>query len=226
MLTFQCLPLFLPSFLLTSLFHTLSVSVSLLSLSFFLLVFFFLLSFASFFSLFLCFCFIQRTTSKHYIGKLFSSILSVVLWFLVLLCLSNPFFLSLFFFFFSDFKLFLVQRQCFLSKKTNINCWSRGGCNKRCSLNNLCFAKCEKLSFFLWPFLPNFGWCFKTAKSYFSTFLKVNNFMLRGYYLVQVEVIIWSKFLFFYGQLGPDSKPSNFRAQLLVSKKRVETPIL
>ena len=48
-----------------------------------------------------------------------------------------------------------------------------GGCNNF-FLINLCFAKCEKLSFF-WGalFWANFGWCSKALSNrYFSTFLQ------------------------------------------------------
>ena len=42
---------------------------------------------------------------------------------------------------------------------------------------NLCFAKCEKLSFFFAPFFANFWLMFKKhyKNRYFSKFLKANN---------------------------------------------------
>ena len=97
LLTLQCLPLFLPSFLFhfpSSLSLCLSLSLS-LSLSlvfyFFLPSLFFLLYFAClflslcFFVLSLCFCFIKRTTSKNYFRKfLFFSPVSFLVFCLVL----------------------------------------------------------------------------------------------------------------------------------------------
>ena len=122
----QCLPLFLLG-LFASPFFTVSFSVSVsLSLSLSLVLFFlpsFLpscLSFFAFFwflvfvSFFICLSswllFHEKYNIKTYSTKLFSSILSLVLVFCLVL-LSNPFFLSLFFSWF--YVVFLVQHECF-----------------------------------------------------------------------------------------------------------------
>ena len=122
---FQCLPLFLPSFLFNFPFsHSLSRSLS-LSLS---LVLFFLPSFFAFvfafaslclspclFALFLCFCFMKRTTSNYSIWKPFHQSF-LFFWFPVLVSLSNAFFLSLCFC--PNFKLCsLFNINVLLSKK-------------------------------------------------------------------------------------------------------------
>ena len=111
------------------------ISLSCSLLSFFLPIFqfcFLLLPFCLFVS-FSCLC---------------ASILSVF-GFDVLLCLSNPFALS---FFFSDFK-FCFYQCLYVSKKTSKKhqFLSKAGLQQNV-FNNLCFAKCEKLSFF-GPFL-------------------------------------------------------------------------
>ena len=67
------------------------------------------------------------------------------------------------------------QHQCFWSQKTmlkNTKFWSkRGGCNKAVFMN-LCFVKCEKLSFF-GPFFGQFWLMFKnTIKFVFQHMLK------------------------------------------------------
>ena len=127
---------------------SISLSLSLLFFSFFLPSYlsFFLLSFGSvFFSLsfffcLLCFCFMKTNN--------FSSILCFF-WFPVLFSLSNPLFLSLFF---SGIQLcFLFNINVFGFKKhklKNTNFWSNGELQQNGFFNNLCFAKCEKLSFF------------------------------------------------------------------------------
>ena len=60
--------------------------------------------------------------------------------------------------FFPEFKLFFVQHQCFWFQKTKLNTpifGQKGACNITFFFfMNLCFAKCEKLSFFLAIFCP------------------------------------------------------------------------
>ena len=112
----QHLPLFLPSFFPFPLF-TLSFSVCLLFSSFFLPYFLsFLLSFVSlFFSLcflpsFICFCFMQRTTSKCQILKFVLSLL---------FCLAFSFnSLFLIFVFLPDFMMCFCLTSVFLVLKT------------------------------------------------------------------------------------------------------------
>ena len=108
----------------------------------------------------LCF-FLCRTTSKIFNCKSFLH--QSFFWFPVFF-VSNPFFLSLLF---PDFYVF-VQHQCFwfekkASWKTTIF-GEKGGVQQNGFLFiNLCFAKCEKLSFFLWPFFANCGLMFKST---------------------------------------------------------------
>ena len=63
--------------------------------------------------------------------------------------------------FFPDLKLFSVQHKCFWFQNKQLRkhkCWSRGGLQQTFFVINLCFAECEKLSFFGGaPFLANFG---------------------------------------------------------------------
>ena len=138
----QCLPLFLPSFCFSLPSHSLFLCLSCSFLLSSLLVLFpyFLLSFASLFlslslfALFLGFCFMKRTTSKHRIRTFV--FFSPLFWFPVLFCLSNPFFLSLHF---SDFKFRFCSTSMFFflffkdKKKTPV-LGQEGGCNKAFSL--------------------------------------------------------------------------------------------
>ena len=184
-LTFFGLPLFLFLFL----------SLSFSCLSFFLLVLFFafflffvFVSFSVFFLL--CFCFMKRTTWTFSIAISFFWNIFSLFWFPVLLFLSNPFFLSLFFLLFSY--VFCSTSMFLVSKKQS---WETpifgqtGSCNKTVFFMNL-FGKCEKLSFF--PIFAKFWLMFKKhyKNGYFSTFLKTKKTkkcILRCYYLGQVD---------------------------------------
>ena len=159
-LTFFGLPLFLFLFLCLSvvLFFFLPSCLS------FLLSFCFLFLSLSFLFFLHCFCSMKRKTSKYSIAIFF---LKCFLFFCFLSCfsVSNPFFLSLLF---PDFKLcFLFNINVFNFKKNKLKSTKK---NKKKQLQqngfffmNLCFAKCQKLSFFFLPlFLPIFGWCSKT----------------------------------------------------------------
>ena len=135
------------------------------------LVLFFLSSFLSFFfcfllvpsfSLFLSFSVFfgfvswKANNIKRFNCKVFFHQSCVFFWFPVLFSLSNPFFLSLFFswysvMFFCSTSMFLVSKNT--SWKTP-NFGQKGSCNKTV-FYNLCFAKCEKLSFF-WPLFGKF----------------------------------------------------------------------
>ena len=163
-LSFSLSPFGPPSF-------SVSLSLSLFFssfLSFFLLVFvfalFWFLVFVSFFlSLSSLLFFHERNNIK---------ILNCKFAFFV----SSSFFLSLLF---PDFKLcFLFNIKVFgfktknLKKKTFFG--QKGGCNKTGFFINLCFAKCQKLSFSLGHFFGNFWLMSKKhyKNRYFSTFLK------------------------------------------------------
>ena len=162
MFIFECLPLFLLSlFWPSTCSNFLSLSLFCFLLSLFLLVllfvFFWFLFFFFFFFCLLCFCFMKITTSNCSIAKFFHQscvffgVLSCFLFgipfliFVFLLIFSYVFCSTSMFFWFQKHKL---KKHQFLVK--------RGGATKR-FFCNLCFAKCEKLSFFLPLFWPNFG---------------------------------------------------------------------
>ena len=103
------------------------------------------------FSVFFAFVSWKLTTSKDSIAKFFSSILCLF-WFPVLFLFQIPF-SYLCFSWYSV--MFFVQHQCFWFQKihklkTRIF-GQKGSCNKT-FFYNLCFAKCEKLSFLFCPF--------------------------------------------------------------------------
>ena len=82
-------------------------------------------------------------------------------------CLVFPFKSRFLIFVFPDFKFCLLFNMNVFGFKTNNfkkhNVFvKRGVATKRVFFINLCFSKCEKLSFFA-PFLPNFGWCSKNT---------------------------------------------------------------
>ena len=166
-------PLFNFSFLSLSLSISLSLLFSFFFFSFllfsslcfhysflFFVLFCFLVLVFSFRFLYFCFCFMKKTTSKYSITKFFFmnylgvacrvfSLKSLVI-FVFVLILSCVF----------------VQHQCIWFQKTQVQkhqfLVKRGVATKR-FLMNLCFAKCEKLSFFGGHFLANFG-CTNTIK--------------------------------------------------------------
>ena len=152
-------PFFLPSFILTpfslslSLCLSLSLSLSCDFLSSFLVLFIYC------FLLLLCFClliiclaflllFHEKNNIKQIIGKLFFINQFCFVWFPVLLCLSNPFLLSLHF---PYLKVCFFQHQDFyLSKKTTNKTPildEVGGCNEL-FLNNLCWQNVKSYCFF------------------------------------------------------------------------------
>ena len=160
-LTFFGLPLFLFLFL------CLSLSLVFLSsfLSFFFAFFLFLVFVSFSFFFLLSFCFMKRTTWTFSIAiSFFPEIFSLSFGFLSCFSVSNAFFLSLFF---PDFKLcFLFNINVFSFKKNKLKSTKKqkkANCNKTGFFMNLCFAKCEKLSFCFAPFLPNFGSCSKNT---------------------------------------------------------------
>ena len=182
-----------------SLFWPPSVCVS-LSLSLFFLLFFlssflslFLLSYGSlflslsFFFFLLCFSFMKGTTSKKSIASFFfinilSFLVSCLLFFQVsfsYLC----YFLILSYVFYSTSR-FLVSKQT--AKKKQIFLVKRGVATKRFFFINLCFAKCEKLSFFWCPFFGQIlGDVQKRYKNgYLSTFLKAKKWKKRPFLIV------------------------------------------
>ena len=155
---FQCLPLFLLSLLLASPFFTFSFSVSLLLFAFFLpSLSFFFLSFGSLFwslSLSLSVSFFFAFVSKIFNYKvafhqsfffwggflscfLFQIPFSYLCFCLILGCVL------------SNINVFLVSKKDKLKHTCLVK---RGVATKRFFFMNLCFAKCEKLSFFWGPF--------------------------------------------------------------------------
>ena len=159
-LTFFGLPLFLFIFLCLSV--VLFFFPSFLS---FFFAFFLFLVFVSFFpclsSLLL---FHEKKNIKIFNCNFFPEIFSLSFGFLSCFSVSNPFFLSLLF---PDFKLcFLFNINVFSFKKNKLKSTKKQkktNCNKTGFFMNLCFAKCQKLSFFFASFLPNFGWCSKNT---------------------------------------------------------------
>ena len=102
--------------------------------------------------------------------------------------LSSSFFLSLLF---PDFKLcFLFNIKVFGFKtknlKKNKNVWSKGGLQQNgFFFINLCFGKCQKLSFFwpcFWQFLVDAQKHYKNR--YFNTFLKPKNWKKGPFLMV------------------------------------------
>ena len=164
--------MFLLSFIwppLFSMFLSLSLSLLLVLFSFpfclsFLLYFASLFLSLSFLFFLLCFCFMKRTTSKYSITKF--SFINLFYWLVSCLLFSLKS-LFLIFVFFADLKLCFCSTSLFWVSKNPS--WKhqflvkRGVATKRCFFMNLCFAKCEKLSFSLGHFLANFGWCSKNT---------------------------------------------------------------
>ena len=221
------------------LFFSLSLSLSCSFLSFFLLVFLCLLSFGSFFfslshfSFFFAFVFWKE---QHEILKLqfiCSSIFSLFMVSCLVSLFQIPFSYLCFFSWYSV--MLFVEHQYFWFQKRS---WKtpilgqKGSCNKTGFFNNLCFEKCEKLSFF--PFFgPNFGWCSKsTVKIGISAYFQKKKRKKWPF----CRVTIWAKLGLLSGpsllqhqngQLGPDNNPANFCAHFLSKKtKSAETPIL
>ena len=137
-----------------------SFSVSLFFFSFFLpSCLSFLLSFGSFFfslSFFfclLCFCFMTTANIKGFNCNVFFHQSCVFFGFLSCFLFQISF---SYLWCFPGIQLcFFVQHQCFGYQKhklKNTNFWSKGELQQNGFFNNLCFAKCEKLSF-----LPFFG---------------------------------------------------------------------
>ena len=189
-LTFFGLPLFLFPFL------CLSVPLFFLPsfLSFFFAFFLFLV-FVSFFpylsSLLL---FHEKKNMKIFNCNLFSWNIFSFFWFPVLLfCFKSLFLIFAFFlilsYVFSSTSMFLVSKitnwEAQKNKKKQI-------ATKRGFFMNLCFAKCEKLSFFFFcPVFANFWLMFKKhyKNRYFSKFLKAKNWKKNAFW----GVIIWAK---------------------------------
>ena len=171
-----------------SIYLSLSLSCSCPFSSFlsFFFAFFWFLVFVSFFpflsSLLL---FMKGTTSKYYSAKFFFINVFSLFWFPVLIFLSNPFFLSLFFL---DFNLvFFVQ--CFWFQKHQVEkhhfLVKRGVATKRFFFMSLCFAKCEKVLVFLAIFCK-FWLMFKKhykigISAHFKKQQKQNNYHFQSY---------------------------------------------
>ena len=121
-----------------------------------------------------------------------------------------------------------VQHQCFWFRNKQVNktqiIGQEGGCNKRFFVN-LCFAECEKLSF--WgAFFGKFWLSFKkqSKNRYFNTFLKAKDgksmTIFKSHYLGQRRVIIWAKLVSNKeSQLGPDNNYYQLRAHFFLQQK-------
>ena len=198
--TFFGLPLFLFLFL------CLSLALVLFFLS--SLSFFFLLSFGSFFlslsncSFFFAFVFWKEQHAIFKLQFIVSSIFSLFYGFLSCFSLSNPFFLSLLVSWYSV--MFLLNINVFGFKKTQVKkhqvFGQKGSCNKTVFLIT-CVLKNVKSYRFFWPlFWPNFGWCSKNTvkigvSAHFQKQKKEKMTIFQSYYLGQVNVIIWAKFV-------------------------------
>ena len=159
-----------PQPFLASPFFNFSFSVSSF-LSFFLLVFLFCFLLVPYFCLFVSFSFSFASVlwKEQHQNIKFQSFVSIhplyFLWFPVLFLFKSLFLIFAFLDFelcFCSTSMVLVSKQT--SKKKNSNFGSRGGLRHNGVFLNLCFAKCEKLSFLGGPFfLANFGWCSKNT---------------------------------------------------------------
>ena len=176
---FESLPLFLLSLFWPPPFSiSLSLSISCSFLFSPSCLFFFCFILVSSFCLFLSFCFVFAFVSwkeQHQNIKLYFFHQSFLI-FLVscLVFLSNPFFLCLLF---PDLELCCVQHECFWFQNKQLKqhkCLvKRWVATKRVLFINLCFAKCEKLSFFWGALFGKFGCCSKnTIKTDISAHFK------------------------------------------------------
>ena len=182
------------------LFHFLFLCLSILLLSFFIpsclsfLAFFFFLVFVSFFCSIFC-AFVSWKEQHENIKLEFLFFIKMFSFLGFLSCflfeISFPYLC-----FFPDFELcFLFNIIVFGFKNPS---WKhtffqkKGGCNiTGFFFMNLCFAKCEKLSFFFGIFLAIFWLFFKKhyKNRHFSTFSKAKKYKKMAF----LEVIIWSK---------------------------------
>ena len=153
-LVFLGLPLFQFFFLSLSLIFVLFFLPSCHSFLFFLVPLFL---FMSFLFCLLCFCFMKRTTSEKLMYKIFF----INHFFGGVSCLLfslKSFFLI--FVFFADLKLCFCSTSLFWVLKNQIEKHRflvKRGLQQNGFFMTLCFAKCEKLSFFWGHFLANFG---------------------------------------------------------------------
>ena len=197
-LTFFGLPLFLFLFLCLSV--VLFFFPSCLSFFFAFFLFLVFVSFFPFLSSLLLFH--EKKNIKIFNCNFFPEIFSLSFGFLSCFSVSNPFFLSLLF---PDFKLcFLFNINVFYFKKNKLKSTKKTKKNQLQQngffFMNLCFAKCQKLSFFFASFFANFWLMFKKhyKNRYFSKFLKAKKMhfevLLSGpsrcYYLGQVDCIL------------------------------------
>ena len=93
--------------------------------------------------------------------------------------------------------MFVVQHHCFWFQKPkfkNTNFWSKGGLQHNgFFFMNLCFAKCEKLSFFWGAFFWQIFGCFSKSTikigilAHFSKQKLQKKGIFKCYYLVQVK---------------------------------------
>ena len=162
----------------------------------------------------------------------FSSVFSLF-WFPVMFSLWNLFFLSLFFvilsYVFYSTSLFLVSKTQVENTHFFFKKWV---CNITGFFINLCFAKCEKLSFFGGAFFLQIVGCFwKHYKNrHFSTFFKARFYkkwhfwkLLPGPSWKLLSGPSWVRLK--KRQLGPDNNFQSFSAQFFLQNKCAKTPI-
>ena len=195
---FQCFSFFLPWPLWPPpfLFLFLCLSLALVFLSSFLSFFFAFFLFLVFVSFFIILSSLLLLHEKNNMKILNCNVFvsSIVFWGGFLSCFLFEISFS-YLYFLPDLELcFLFNIIAFGFKKSwKTPIWGQqGGCNITFFFMSLCFAKCEKWSFWGRHFLPFFGCFFKKhyKSRYFSTFFKANNYKKKdifgSYCLVQV----------------------------------------
>ena len=92
--------------------------------------------------------------------------------------------------------MLFVQHPCCWFQKTqveNTNVWSKGGLQQKVFFYNLCFVKLPFFCPFCGRILVDVQKHYKIGIS--AHYQKQKMTMLKGYYLGQVRVIIWAKFV-------------------------------
>ena len=111
--------------------------------------------------------------------------------------------------------VFCSTSRFLISRQTIFFFWSKGGCDKTFFFMNLYFGKCEKLSFFLCPFLGKFWVMFEKhyKHRYFSTFLRATKCKIRAILMVNN----WATLMLISGPLLCNFRIGNV-AQLLTTR--------
>ena len=133
----------------------------------------------------LCFCFMKGTTSEYKIAKFF--FINTFSLFGILSCFFFQIPFSYLCFFLILIYVFLFNINVFGFKKAQVehtSFWSKGGvATKRCFFMSLCFANCEKLSFWGGHLFGKFWLMFKknTIKLVFQHILKKTKNIFQSY---------------------------------------------